>query len=62
MKQLEAVRGSISRDLHDDIGSTLQSISVMSEIARMKSTSGGSQESIPFLEKIGRASRDMMEK
>lgn len=61
MKQLEAVRGTISRDLHDDIGSTLQSISVMSEIALMKSKSGGSQESIPFLEKIGSASRDMME-
>jgi signal transduction histidine kinase len=61
MKQLEAVRGTISRDLHDDIGSTLQSISVMSEIALIKSRSGGSQESIPFLEKIGSASRDMME-
>ena len=56
------MRARISRDLHDDMGSTLQSISVMSEIARMKSTSVGSQESIPFIEKIGSASRDMVDK
>ncbi len=60
-KQMEAVRARISRDLHDDMGSTLQSISVMSEIARMKSTSNTS-ESIPILEKIGSASREMVEK
>jgi len=60
-KQLEAVRARISRDLHDDMGSTLQSISVMSEIARMKSTSSSS-ESIPILEKIGSASREMVGK
>jgi two-component sensor histidine kinase len=61
-KQLEAVRARISRDLHDDMGSTLQSISVMSEIARMKSTSENKQDSIPFIEKIGSASREMVEK
>lgn len=61
-KQMEAVRARISRDLHDDMGSTLQSISVMSEIARIKSTSDSSQESIPFLERIGSASREMADK
>ena len=61
-KQLEAVRARISRDLHDDMGSTLQSISVMSEIARMKTLSDNQQESIPFIEKIGSASREMVEK
>ena len=61
-KQMEAVRARISRDLHDDMGSTLQSISVMSEIVRMKSTSDNRQESIPFIEKIGSASRDMVGK
>lgn len=60
-KQMEAVRARISRDLHDDMGSTLQSISVMSEIARMK-TQSTSPESIPIIEKIGSASRDMVEK
>ncbi len=61
-KQMEAVRARISRDLHDDMGSTLQSISVMSEIVRMKSTSDNRQESIPIIEKIGSAARDMVGK
>ncbi len=61
-KQMEAVRARISRDLHDDMGSTLQSISVMSEIARMKSKSDNMQESMPFIEKIGIASREMIDK
>ncbi len=61
-KQMEAVRARISRDLHDDMGSTLQSISVMSEIARMKSKADNMQESMPFIEKIGNASRDMVDK
>jgi signal transduction histidine kinase len=61
-KQMEAVRARISRDLHDDMGSTLQSISVMSEIARIKSTSDSRQASIPFLEKIGSTSREMVDK
>jgi signal transduction histidine kinase len=61
-KQMERVRARISRDLHDDLGSTLQSISVMSEIARMKSTSDNRQESIPIIEKIGSASREMIDK
>ena len=61
-RQMEAVRARISRDLHDDMGSTLQSISVMSEIARMKSQSENRQESLPIIEKIGTASREMVEK
>ncbi len=60
-KQMEEVRARISRDLHDDMGSTLQSISVMSEIARMKSTSNAS-ESITIIEKIGIASREMIDR
>jgi signal transduction histidine kinase len=61
-KQMEEVRARISRDLHDDMGSTLQSISVMSEIVRMKSKSDNGQESIPLIEKIGSASREMIDK
>ncbi len=61
-KQMEEVRARISRDLHDDMGSTLQSISVMSEIVRMKSTSNNRQEATPFIEKIGSASREMIDK
>lgn len=36
-KQLQEMRNSIADDLHDDIGSTLSSISIMSELAKAKS-------------------------
>ncbi|HKO81374.1 MAG TPA: ATP-binding protein [Chitinophagaceae bacterium] len=36
-KQLQSMRNSIADDLHDDIGSTLSSISIMSELAKAKS-------------------------
>ena len=61
IKQLEEMRSRISRDLHDDIGSTLQSISVMSEIARMK-TKSLLPEIEPAIEKIGNTSREMIDK
>ena len=58
-KALVAVRERISRDLHDDIGSTLNSISIYSEIAKLKSTGEVQREG--FLETIGSSSRDMIE-
>jgi len=36
-KQMQNIRNSIADDLHDEIGSTLSSISIMSELARQKS-------------------------
>src|SRR5690606_21888294 len=36
-KQLQSMRNSIADDLHDDIGSTLSSISILSELAKEKS-------------------------
>jgi signal transduction histidine kinase/ligand-binding sensor domain-containing protein len=35
-KETEAVRSRIARDLHDDIGSTLSTINILSEMAKMK--------------------------
>ena len=58
-KALLAIRERISRDLHDDIGSTLNSISIYSEIAKLKNTEEARREK--FLEIIGSSSRDMIE-
>ncbi|MEP7374000.1 MAG: ATP-binding protein [Chitinophagaceae bacterium] len=37
IKQMQKMRNSIADDLHDDIGSSLSSISIMSELAKAKS-------------------------
>jgi ligand-binding sensor domain-containing protein/two-component sensor histidine kinase len=54
--RLQTIRNKIAGDLHDDIGSTLQSISVFSEVAKQKSP-----EIIPELEEIGESSRKIIE-
>lgn len=41
-KQLQRIRNSIADDLHDDLGSTLSSISIMSELAKAKSPQASS--------------------
>jgi ligand-binding sensor domain-containing protein len=56
---LLAMRDRISRDLHDDIGSTLNSISIYSEIAKLKTT--GETQRAKYLETIGASSRDMID-
>ena len=38
--QLEQLRSRLSRDLHDDIGSTLSSINILSTVARRKAEAG----------------------
>lgn len=38
--QLEQLRSRLSRDLHDDIGSTLSSINILSSVARRKADAG----------------------
>jgi signal transduction histidine kinase len=54
--ELQALRNKIAHDLHDDIGSTLNSISIYSEVAQNKS-----KEKIPELELIGESSRKVMD-
>ena len=57
---LSIVRQRIATDLHDDIGSTLNSISVYSEIAgRQFETNAENAKSL--LEKMGSASRNMID-
>jgi signal transduction histidine kinase/Tfp pilus assembly protein PilF len=54
--RLQSIRNKISGDLHDDIGSTLNSISVYSEVARKKD-----EQQDEALEMIGEASRKIIE-
>lgn len=55
-KQIQDMRNSIADDLHDDIGSTLSSISIMSELAKMKSP-----EVSTLLESIGESTISIQE-
>jgi signal transduction histidine kinase len=54
--KLLTLRNKIASDLHDDIGSTLSSISMFSQLAQSQS-----KELIPTLETIGESSRKMLD-
>jgi two-component system sensor histidine kinase UhpB len=54
--KLQNIRNRIASDLHDDVGSTLNSISVYSEVAKQKSPAVVNE-----LEHIGDASRKIIE-
>jgi signal transduction histidine kinase len=58
-QNLSEQRQRISRDLHDDVGSTLNSISVFSEIAKQQ-LQKSNPESLPLLDRIGDASRELV--
>jgi ligand-binding sensor domain-containing protein/two-component sensor histidine kinase len=54
--KLQSIRNKISADLHDDIGSTLNSISIYSEVAKQDSSNYANA-----LEMIGEASRKVID-
>ncbi|SHL19398.1 sensor histidine kinase [Hymenobacter psychrotolerans] len=58
---LERVRHSIARDLHDDMGSTLSSISILSQIARNHQRQHRTEQAAAVLEQIGESSRRMLD-
>jgi len=60
LSELESVRRRIATDLHDDIGSSLTQISLLSEVMRTRVDGEGSPLSEP-LSKIGRASRELVD-
>jgi len=60
--KLQAVRNNIARDLHDDIASTMGSINIYSEIASDKIKQQQPVIAEEILQKIGGASRQMIEK
>jgi two-component system sensor histidine kinase UhpB len=57
MIEMERMRNTIARDLHDDIGSTLSSINIMSQLA----LNGNGNSSQQHLKKIATHSAQMME-
>jgi len=59
-RQLADVRQKIASDLHDDIGSTLNSISVYSEVASQQLESN-KENAVQLLKKMGSASRGMID-
>jgi len=54
--KLQMLRNKIASDLHDDVGSTLSSISIFSQMAQQQA-----KEVIPLLETIGENSRKMLD-
>jgi ligand-binding sensor domain-containing protein len=58
---LELVRNKIARDLHDDIGSALGSISFFSETAKRTLGNQDRNNTAIVLDKIGSTSREMIE-
>jgi signal transduction histidine kinase len=60
-KQLENFRTRISSDLHDDVGSTLSTIIMMSAMAEQAGVSSGGN-ALGWFNRIGNNAREMMEK
>ncbi|MDB5283111.1 MAG: histidine kinase [Bacteroidota bacterium] len=58
---LQKVRNKIARDLHDDIGSTLGSISFFSEAAKQQMQQSNTDGAEKMLLRIGDTSREMIE-
>ncbi len=55
--EIQKVRNNLARDLHDDIGSTLSSINILSQVALVEQN-GNTQN---YLQRIGDQSNRMME-
>ncbi len=58
--QLEQLRTRLSRDLHDDIGSTLSSINILSTVARRKAEAGDDAGAAASLVGIGERTQRLM--
>jgi signal transduction histidine kinase len=56
--EIERIRMHIATDLHDDIGSSLSQIAVLSEVARQRSAGGKADE---LVDRIGALSRELLD-
>lgn len=61
LKRLEAMRNRIARDLHDDIGATLSSISFYCEAITQRIQANKIEDGLKVLDKMGLQSREMIE-
>jgi signal transduction histidine kinase len=55
------MRNDISRDLHDDVGATLGSIRILSEVVKTKMEAGEQDQAYSLLKKISSHSLEMVE-
>jgi signal transduction histidine kinase/ligand-binding sensor domain-containing protein len=60
--RMQAMRNEISKDLHDDLGATLGSISILSEVAKNNMKSGTQDQIYSLLTKISNNAREMVDK
>lgn len=60
LRQIQIIRNKIAADLHDDVGSTLSSIRMYSDIVH-RQVKDKSPEAVPVLEKMSDNSREMIE-
>jgi len=58
--QVERLRVRLSRDLHDDIGGTLSSISILSNVVKKRAEASGDMDNAASMEKISERSLRLM--
>jgi signal transduction histidine kinase len=56
----QAIRNKIAQDLHDSVGSTLSSISIYSQVAKIQKEKGNYAEMAEVVQKISTTSTDMI--
>jgi len=61
LRELERVRTRIATDLHDDIGSSLTQIAVLSEVAQQTSNGNNTNQNVEPLQKISRVSNELVD-
>lgn len=61
IRQLYMIRNRISRDLHDDIGATLSSINILTDIAKKRIVHKQAEQSVGLLEKINFQATEMVD-
>ena len=57
--EIERIRTRLAMDLHDDIGSTLSQVAVLSEVARQRAA--GDRRQLDLLERIAEISRELID-